>query len=40
MTDAEYLEILRAAAENGDEQAAAVLRMLESRLPQLFEPGA
>ena len=37
MTDAEYLDALRVAAEDGDEQAAAVLKMLESRLPQLFE---
>lgn len=33
MTDAELLEALRAAAEAGDVQAAAMLRMLESRRP-------
>ena len=31
MTDDEYFEALRAAIEDGDQQAAAVLRMLESR---------
>ena len=31
MTDSEYFEALRAAVNDGDEQAAAVLRLLESR---------
>lgn len=31
MTDDEYFEALRAAIEDGDQQAAAVLRMLETR---------
>lgn len=37
MSDREYLETLRAAARDGDEQASEVLRMLESRFPRLFE---
>ena len=31
MTDAEYFEALRAASEDGDQQAEAVLRLLQSR---------
>ena len=36
MSDREYLNTLKAAAEGGDEQAAAVLRMLETRFPKLW----
>ena len=40
MSDAQYFEALREAVEDGDAQAAAVLRMLESRgmIPPDFMP--
>ena len=40
MTDTEYFRALRAVAEEGDEQAAAVLRMLCTRFPKLEAGGA
>lgn len=42
MSDAQYFKALRAAVEDGDEQAAAVLGMLQSRgmIPPEFMPRA